>query len=158
MSCRRLPALPDSTRKLEFFMWGNFLNDPDAVQDIWNMEGFTNEHVTSTGIHDCITEFRFCEHEHPPNAVCSTNTNRDCHHPNRMKFEQFVEAVDSNNDNFITIAELDAAGEQAESVGIPVFAKHEEEVETSYELKTSGTCVPEARILDEAECKEAAES
>jgi len=106
---------------------GNFLHDPDQIQDIWNMEGFTNEHVTSTGIHDCVTAFRFCEHEHAPNAHCVTSTPRDCRHPNRVKFEQFVTAVDTNNDDFITIAELDAAAALAEEHGIPVSAKHEEE-------------------------------
>jgi len=107
---------------------GNFLNDPDQIQDIWNMEGFTNEHVTSTGIHDCITAFRFCEHEHAPNAVCTTDTPRDCRHPNRVKFEQFVLAVDTDADEIITVAELDHASDVAEEVyGIPVQAKHLEE-------------------------------
>jgi len=103
---------------------GNFLHDPDQIQDIWNMEGFTNEHVTSTGIHDCATSFQFCEHEHPPDAHCVTDTPRDCRHPNRVKFEEFVTAVDTNNDDFITIAELDAAAALAEEHGIPVSAKH----------------------------------
>jgi len=105
---------------------GNFLNDPDGVQDVWNMEGFTNEHVTSTGIHDCITRFLFCEHNHAPDAICTTETRRDCRMPRRLFFEQFVAAVDTNADNFITITELDHAGEVAEEHGIPVFAKHEE--------------------------------
>jgi len=106
---------------------GNFLNDPDGKQDIWNMEGFTNEHVTSTGIHDCVTQFRFCNHLEAPHAICQTETERSCRHPNRLKFEQFLEAVDSDADNFVTISELDHAAEVAEQVyGMPVFPVHEE--------------------------------
>lgn len=105
---------------------GNFLHDPDEKQDLWNMEGFTNEHVTSTGIHDCITKFNFCHHNHAPDAICATETRRNCRMPNRLLFEQFVDAVDSNGDNLMTFTELSQAAEVAEGRGIPIFPTHEE--------------------------------
>merc|ERR1719410_24911 len=99
---------------------GNFLNDPDGVQDVWNMEGFTNEHVSSTGIHDCNTEFRFCEFNQPPNAICQVRTRRDCKQPNRVRFERFVYSVDTNEDGIITNDEMERAADVAEEEGIPM--------------------------------------
>ena len=62
---------------------GNFLNDPDGIQDLWNLEGVTNEHVTSMGINDCRTAFTSCsEDEEPPWQECDFESARNCEHPN----------------------------------------------------------------------------
>merc|ERR1719410_769848 len=125
---------------------GNFLNDPDGVQDVWNMEGFTNEHVSSTGIHDCNTEFRFCEFNEPPNAICQVKTRRDCRQPNRARFEEFVEAVDTNEDGIITNDEMERAADEAEEEGIPMRPE-----ERRSEIR-------EVEEFDEAACRSNCES
>merc|ERR1719223_239535 len=95
---------------------GNFLNNPSDEQDIWNMEGATNEHVTSTGIHDCGTRFSDCKGE-PGEASCTASTVRNCDMPNKKIFNLFVESVDVDEDGYITKAELEAAAARAESRG-----------------------------------------
>jgi len=105
---------------------GNFLNDPDGIQDLWNLEGVTNEHVTSTGINDCVTRFRRCdtEAEHPFQE-CDFSSSRNCRHPNPDVFDDFVGAVDRNRDGFITLPELERAGEVAEEAGFRIFPAEE---------------------------------
>jgi len=98
---------------------GNFVNDPDAVQDIFNLEGVSNEHVTSTGIHDCGTEFSRCSGNETPQGEreCRARTNRDCRMPSGQVFEQFALANDRNDNGFITLGELEAAALAAEAAG-----------------------------------------
>lgn len=102
---------------------GNFLNNPAGVQDIFNMEGATNEHVSSTGIHDCETTFQSCSGD-TGSASCISSTDRGCPHPDPSVFDVFVESVDTNTDGFITQEELDAAAERAEAAGIQVYPRH----------------------------------
>jgi len=104
-------------------MDGNFLNNPSLMQDIWNMEGATNEHVTSTGIHDCGTRFSDCKGE-PGEASCTASTVRNCDMPNKKIFNLFVESVDVDEDGYITKAELEAAAARAESRGFIVNVPH----------------------------------
>jgi len=98
---------------------GNFVNDPDAVQDIFNLEGVSNEHVTSTGIHDCGTEFSRCSGNETPQGEreCRARTNRDCRMPSGQVFEQFALANDRDDNGFITLGELEAAALAAEAAG-----------------------------------------
>merc|ERR1719373_530008 len=98
---------------------GNFVNDPDMVQDIFNLEGVSNEHVTSTGIHDCGTEFSRCSGNETPQGEreCRARTNRDCRMPSGALFEQFALANDRNDDGFITLGELEEAALAAEAAG-----------------------------------------
>jgi len=99
---------------------GNFVNDPDAVQDIFNLEGVSNEHVTSTGIHDCSTVFTDCSGNDTPQGQreCQARTTRDCMHPSREGlFDQFVAANDRDGDGMITLAELREAALAAEAAG-----------------------------------------
>jgi len=98
---------------------GNFINDPDMIQDLWNLEGVSNEHVTSTGIHDCQTSFKRCTTgREVPDQDCETQTERDCvYGGNSGLFDQFVREVDQNRNGFITLTELDEAAARAEAAG-----------------------------------------
>jgi len=99
---------------------GNFVNDPDEVQDIFNLEGVSNEHVTSTGIHDCGTRFTRCSGSETPQGQreCNARTTRSCRHPDSGRlFNQFVRANDRNRDGFITLDELRSAALAAEAAG-----------------------------------------
>eukprot|EP00929_Paragymnodinium_shiwhaense_P116092 TRINITY_DN8535_c0_g1_i3.p1 TRINITY_DN8535_c0_g1~~TRINITY_DN8535_c0_g1_i3.p1 ORF type:complete len:520 (+),score=69.73 TRINITY_DN8535_c0_g1_i3:66-1625(+) len=85
----------------------NFDNSPTDMQDIWNMEGAHNEHVTSTGIHDCVTIFSDCKTLEDDREVCTTETpNPHCTLPNKAVFDEFVAKVDTNQDGYITHTEL----------------------------------------------------
>lgn len=98
---------------------GNFINDPDMIQDLWNLEGVSNEHVTSTGIHDCSTSFESCTtgREHP-DQDCETESERDCEYGgNSGRYDQFEREVDRNRNGFITLTELDEAAARAEAAG-----------------------------------------
>jgi len=100
---------------------GNFVNDPDGVQDLFNLEGASNEHVTSTGIHDCSTEYTGCSGNETPQGEreCRTRTRRACRMPdNSGLFDEFVKANDRDGNGFITLAELDAAAVAAEAAGM----------------------------------------
>jgi len=90
----------------------NFENTPTKEQDIWNLEGATNEHKQSTGINDCPTQFSECRGMHGK-RVCQVSTRRTCKVPNQGKFNQFVRVVDANKNNRITEDELFAAAEAA---------------------------------------------
>jgi len=101
----------------------NFANDPDGIQDLWNLEGASNEHVSSTGIHDCRTAFTRCDTRAPaPFKKCRAVTKRNCRLPREDLFNRFVRAVDRNRDNFITLAELDHATRRAEQAGLQMCA------------------------------------
>lgn len=89
---------------------GNFLNNPSGIQDIFNMEGATNEHDRSTGIHDCVTSFTQCNKESPPNQRC-TNKTQTCAVPNRRHCNEFFRLADTNCDGQLTQREV----EQVES-------------------------------------------
>jgi len=99
---------------------GNFVNDPDEVQDIFNLEGVSNEHVTSTGIHDCGTQFSGCSGNDTPQGQreCQARTRRNCRHPaGAALFNQFVAANDRDGDGFISLEELSDAALAAEAAG-----------------------------------------
>lgn len=89
----------------------NFANNPSGIQDIWNMEGVQNEHKFSTGINDCSSSFQKCRIQPGrPRKVCDGWTNRStCTLPNHGRFEDFFVAVDTDENDYITTDELDAA-------------------------------------------------
>eukprot|EP00971_Amphidinium_carterae_P236347 4690222-Amphidinium_carterae.1 len=70
------------------------------------MEGAANEHVTSTGIHDCPTLYYNCVTS--AGVQSCQNFTLDCELPNKPLFEQFWKDVDTNGDNWMTRAELEA--------------------------------------------------
>eukprot|EP00929_Paragymnodinium_shiwhaense_P044344 TRINITY_DN2274_c0_g1_i2.p1 TRINITY_DN2274_c0_g1~~TRINITY_DN2274_c0_g1_i2.p1 ORF type:complete len:482 (-),score=64.79 TRINITY_DN2274_c0_g1_i2:242-1687(-) len=83
----------------------NFANNPNHVQDIYNMEGASNEHKTSTGITDCPTTFSDCHVREDGIETCTTHT-PECGVPNEAIFGEFVAKVDADADGFITSEEL----------------------------------------------------
>jgi len=89
---------------------GNFLNNPSGVQNIFNMEGAVNEHVTSTGIHDCKTDYSKCPEStlHNPigKELCPGAETEDCELPNEDIFEKFWDHTDANDDKFIDLEEM----------------------------------------------------
>mmetsp|Transcript_25938 Transcript_25938/g.47414 ORF Transcript_25938/g.47414 Transcript_25938/m.47414 type:complete len:287 (-) Transcript_25938:125-985(-) len=85
----------------------NFLHNPAGVQDIFNMEGAANEHITSTGVHDCATFYYDCSENAAGVGTCK-NTTLECELPNANRFEAFFSAADSNGDLVLTSAELTA--------------------------------------------------
>jgi hypothetical protein len=81
--------------------------------DIFNMEGFPNEHVTSTGITDCPSDFAYdsCPVSQtlgdPFVGVRICNTNHEgCTVPNADKFESFFGHFDVDGDDVLTSDEL----------------------------------------------------
>eukprot|EP00929_Paragymnodinium_shiwhaense_P034336 TRINITY_DN18705_c0_g1_i1.p1 TRINITY_DN18705_c0_g1~~TRINITY_DN18705_c0_g1_i1.p1 ORF type:complete len:457 (-),score=79.04 TRINITY_DN18705_c0_g1_i1:108-1478(-) len=85
----------------------NFINNPSHVQDIFNMEGASNEHVTSTGVHDCNTCFSNCYTQTDARDICETHTDTPlCELPNGKIFFNFVDNVDYDKDGFLTVDEL----------------------------------------------------
>lgn len=96
----------------------NFENDLDGIFDLWNLEGETDEHQSSTGINDCSTSATYCQGS-PGRRSCQTSTARNtCTLPNSGLFNQFVLAVDTNHDGYITVQELNDAGDRAGLDGI----------------------------------------
>eukprot|EP00929_Paragymnodinium_shiwhaense_P032178 TRINITY_DN17889_c0_g1_i9.p1 TRINITY_DN17889_c0_g1~~TRINITY_DN17889_c0_g1_i9.p1 ORF type:complete len:416 (+),score=76.58 TRINITY_DN17889_c0_g1_i9:84-1331(+) len=87
----------------------NFDHNPSGKQDIFNMEGAQNEHATSTGITDCFSTFSNCKEELGVPVCVSATANPNCDADHVAKFNEFVGAVDTNNDKFISIGELVAA-------------------------------------------------
>merc|ERR1712107_821221 len=59
---------------------GNFANievfnkNGEQVMDIFDMEGNPNEHIFSTGIHDCATEYTECKHPREGMKTCKSET------------------------------------------------------------------------------------
>jgi len=105
---------------------GNFLNNPIGTQDLWNMEGATNEHVTSTGISDCPTEITDCvglwttpRVEHPF-ELCKVFSTRKCRMPSRDKFHDLWYAVDIERDDYWSVKELTCFGERAVASGMAI--------------------------------------
>jgi len=103
---------------------GNFQNNPSGTQDLFSMEGASNEHVTSTGVHDCPTMYFNC---FKTDGVSFNNimfedvqvigdqtwscTNRtlSCELPNEDRFDTFFSEVDANQDGIMTRTELSDA-------------------------------------------------
>mmetsp|Transcript_1924 Transcript_1924/g.4913 ORF Transcript_1924/g.4913 Transcript_1924/m.4913 type:complete len:294 (-) Transcript_1924:92-973(-) len=85
----------------------NFAHNPSGVQDIFNMEGAANEHITSTGVHDCATFYYDCSEDSEGVGTCH-NTTLSCELPNANRFEAFFAKADSNSDLVLTSAELTA--------------------------------------------------
>lgn len=95
----------------------NFENNKAGVFDIWNLEGETDEHQTSTGINDCQTSFRSCEGaegSRTRKCIARTPLRTSCALPNKEMFEQFFKAVDANNNGNINIEELNTAADRSE--------------------------------------------
>lgn len=90
----------------------NFANTPTKQQDLWNLEGATNEHKQSTGINDCKTTVSECRGTRG-HRVCKTETRRTCFLPNKNNFDRFVRVVDANRDQYITEDELFKAADLA---------------------------------------------
>jgi len=92
----------------------NFANNPTGTIDLWNMEGAMNEHVSSTGINDCVTSFTRCrfiesrETEDPYTCgyVCDATSDRQCPLPNPLRFNQFISVADVNGNGKIAMNEL----------------------------------------------------
>eukprot|EP00971_Amphidinium_carterae_P330585 6463697-Amphidinium_carterae.2 len=71
------------------------------------MEGAANEHITSTGVHDCATFYYDCSEDSEGVGTCH-NTTLSCELPNANRFEAFFAKADSNSDLVLTSAELTA--------------------------------------------------
>lgn len=105
---------------------GNFINNPTGIQDLWNMEGATNEHVTSTGINDCVTNITNCRglFSNPPvdhpHEICEVWSARECVMPDRDRFVDLWDAVDRDGDGFWTAKELNCFGERAVEAGMMI--------------------------------------
>lgn len=83
----------------------NFKNEPSGVMNIFKMDGATNEHKTSVGIHDCISVFSNCTMTAAGIQTCHNST-ESCKLPLRNKFEDFWVRVDVNGDGKLTREEL----------------------------------------------------
>jgi len=81
-------------------------------QDIFNLEGATNEHKMSTGINDCPTSGMF-----NLNGTCrkvggtfhcpgNTTGNKNCGIPSASKFNNMFSVFDTNNNGYIEAPEL----------------------------------------------------
>jgi len=83
--------------------------------DIFEMDGQTNEHKTSTGINDCATTAIYCHtfdevgspvnSQLPGSSQCVTRT-EPCVKPNPVRFEAFWNIVDLDGDGIWTRKEL----------------------------------------------------
>eukprot|EP00403_Amphidinium_massartii_P015669 CAMPEP_0178418252 /NCGR_PEP_ID=MMETSP0689_2-20121128/24992_1 /TAXON_ID=160604 /ORGANISM="Amphidinium massartii, Strain CS-259" /LENGTH=389 /DNA_ID=CAMNT_0020039639 /DNA_START=48 /DNA_END=1217 /DNA_ORIENTATION=+ len=90
---------------------GNFMHNPSGEQDIFNMEGAANEHITSTGVHDCATFFYDCKEDSNGVGTC-TNTTLECQLPNEGRFESFFSKADVDPaDDYLTSKELSTFAE-----------------------------------------------
>lgn len=90
---------------------GNFRNNPTMVQDLFNMEGATNEHTISTGVNDCKTFYSNCK-EVPGNSKCQVVTPiENCILPNIILFESMWAKLDRNRDGLCTLEEMTLATE-----------------------------------------------
>jgi len=89
---------------------GNFFHNPSGVQNIFDMEGAVNEHITSTGIHDCKTDYSRCPEstKWDPEGTekCPGAVTEDCVLPNVDIFERFFDHTDANDDGFIDNDEM----------------------------------------------------
>jgi len=90
----------------------NFFHNPAGRIDIWNMEGVMNEHVSSTGINDCVTDFEpdcFQTNRRERGSfgfACNAFTDRSCFLPRADIFETFWDAADVNENGRLTEQEL----------------------------------------------------
>merc|ERR1719410_160959 len=89
---------------------GNFFHNPSGVQNIFNMEGAVNEHITSTGIHDCATDYSNCpestKHDPVGKEMCPGAKTGTCNLPRPDIFEKFWDHTDANDDKFIDLDEM----------------------------------------------------
>jgi len=89
---------------------GNFFWNPSGVQNIFDMEGAVNEHKTSTGIHDCETDYSKCplstRHDPEGTEKCPGAVTVDCTLPNVGIFDRFWDHTDANDDGFIDLTEM----------------------------------------------------
>lgn len=89
---------------------GNFFFNPSGVQNIFDMEGAVNEHVTSTGIHDCATDYSDCplSTRYDPNGTekCPGAVTEECELPNVDIFNRFWDHTDADEDGFIDVGEM----------------------------------------------------
>jgi len=73
------------------------------------MEGFPNEHKTSTRINDCHTDFGVCTPSQGGSpASCPQNMTdfESCAVPNANEFVKFYATLDVDGNDFLTLAEL----------------------------------------------------
>jgi len=87
----------------------NFRNIPEGVIDIFDMEGKSNEHSTSTGAFDCKTSFGDCTPVGQILQCYNETVNKSCGVPNLEHLNRFVQAVDVNGDGVLTTDELVSA-------------------------------------------------
>jgi len=96
--------------------FGNFNADADGIKrmDIFNMEGQMNEHLTSTGITDCVSTFSGrADNSQCPlirrQRVCPT-PDKNCGVPSRRKLDEFWDTFDvgATRDGFMSVEELTA--------------------------------------------------
>jgi len=96
----------------------NFFHNPAGRIDLWNMEGVMNEHVSSTGINDCVTDFSpdcFQTGRRQRGSfgfACDAFTNRNCTLPRPDIFETFFDAADVNGNDRLTEDELGVVAER----------------------------------------------
>jgi len=83
----------------------NFAFNPSGFQDIFNMEGASNEHMTSTGINDCSTTFENC-HRSDGQLSCTNFTSRSCGVPSLDKFNSAFNLLDTDHDDRLHLSEL----------------------------------------------------
>jgi len=83
----------------------NFKNEPSGVMNIFNMDGGTNEHDRSVGIHDCISVYSNCTINVAGIQSCRNSTEQ-CTLPARPRFEDFWMHVDINGDGWLSHEEL----------------------------------------------------
>mmetsp|Transcript_41610 Transcript_41610/g.62112 ORF Transcript_41610/g.62112 Transcript_41610/m.62112 type:complete len:291 (-) Transcript_41610:320-1192(-) len=83
----------------------NFLNNPSGVLDLFNMEGAVNEHIFSTGINDCKTDYKHCTTLNGTQS-CPGATTKPCHLPNEQIFERFFRRADADRDGSLSLSEI----------------------------------------------------
>jgi len=89
--------------------------------DIFNMEGLPNEHLSSTGITDCHTDFFSCGGPFSSGPCKSNTPDKNCGVPNLAKFETFWTLADTNKDGKVNAAELRAVTKGRKGfIGTPV--------------------------------------
>lgn len=96
---------------------GNFRDIPTLEMNIFDMEGAVNEHLSSTGISDCPSNFPVegaanCEDDNITGALRCPTPNPNCTSNSEFiskKFDTFLRIADSNSDGYLEINELMSA-------------------------------------------------
>lgn len=93
----------------------NFINNPSGRQNICDMEGALNEHLTSTLINDCHTDFEAqgpCQPRHgdtPASCAPVTASGGSCGVPNANAFQQFWAKLKAGSPStWLSTTELEA--------------------------------------------------